>query len=79
LKNYYKERALAIFVKVPTLEMLEDRLRARGTETEESLSKRIFKMKFEWAFQDKFDVILVNDQLKDAVKEAQDLFDNFTR
>jgi guanylate kinase len=59
--------------------MLEDRLRARGTETEESLSKRIFKMKFEWAFQDKFDVILVNDQLEDAVKEAQDLFDNFTR
>jgi len=79
LKNYYKERALAIFVKVPTLEMLEDRLRARGTETEESLSKRIFKMKFEWAFQDKFDVILVNDKLEDAVKEAQNLFDNFTR
>ncbi|MEY4955180.1 MAG: hypothetical protein RI981_1265 [Bacteroidota bacterium] len=79
LKKYYKERALAIFVKVPTLEMLEDRLRARGTETEESLSKRIFKMKFEWAFQDKFDVILVNDKLEDAVKEAQNLFDNFTR
>ena len=79
LKNYYKERALAIFVKVPTLEMLEERLRSRGTETEESLSKRIFKMKFEWAFQDKFDVILVNDKLEDAVKEAQSLFDNFTR
>ncbi len=79
LKNYYKDRALAIFVKVPTLDMLEDRLRARGTETEESLSKRIFKMKFEWAFQDKFDVILVNDQLEDAVKEAQRLFDHFTR
>ncbi|MEY4647039.1 MAG: hypothetical protein RIQ98_875, partial [Bacteroidota bacterium] len=68
LKNYYKERALSVFVKVPTLEMLEDRLRARGTETEESLSKRIFKMKFEWSFQDKFDVILVNDKLEDAVQ-----------
>jgi guanylate kinase len=78
LKNYYKERALAVFVKVPSLEILEDRLRTRGTETEESLSKRIFKMKFEWAFQDKFDVILVNDQLADAVKEAQRLFDEFT-
>jgi guanylate kinase len=59
--------------------MLEDRLRARGTETEESLSKRIFKMKFEWSFQDKFDVILVNDQLEDAVQEAQELFDSFTQ
>ncbi len=78
LKNYYKERALAVFVKVPSLEILEDRLRSRGTETEESLSKRIFKMKFEWAFQDKFDVILVNDQLADAVKEAQRLFDELT-
>ncbi len=78
LKNYYKERALAVFVKVPSLEILEDRLRTRGTETEESLSKRIFKMKFEWSFQDKFDVILVNDQLVDAVKEAQRLFDELT-
>lgn len=78
LKNYYKERALAVFVKVPSLEILEDRLRSRGTETEESLSKRIFKMKFEWAFQDKFDVVLVNDQLADAVNEAQRLFDELT-
>jgi guanylate kinase len=78
LKNYYKERALAIFVKVPSLEILEERLRSRGTESEESLSKRIFKMKFEWAFQDKFDVVLVNDQLEEAVTEAQRLFDELT-
>jgi guanylate kinase len=79
LKNYYQERALAIFVKVPSLEILEDRLRSRGTETEESLSRRIFKMKFEWSFQDKFDVVLVNDQLEIAVEEAQHLFKEFTK
>jgi guanylate kinase len=78
LKNYYQERALAVFVKVPSLEVLEARLRTRGTETEESLSKRINKMKFEWSFQDKFDVILLNDQLDDAVLEAQRLFDELT-
>lgn len=78
LKNYYGKRALAIFVKVPSLDVLEERLRSRGTETEESLSKRIFKMKFEWSFQDKFDVILVNDALDLAIKEAQELFTNFT-
>jgi guanylate kinase len=66
---------LAVFVKVPTLEMLEQRLRSRGTEDEEALSKRIFKMKFEWSFQEQFDVILVNDQLEVAVAEAQALFD----
>jgi guanylate kinase len=79
LKQYYKERALAVFVKVPSLDILEERLRSRGTETEESLSKRIFKMKFEWAFQDKFDVVLVNDVLENAVEEAQRLFDNLTQ
>jgi guanylate kinase len=79
LKNYYKERALTVFVKVPKLDILEERLRSRGTETEESLSKRIFKMKFEWAFQDKFDVILVNDVLEIAVQEAQCLFDKLTQ
>jgi guanylate kinase len=36
-------------------------------------------MKFEWSFQDKFDVILVNDKLEDAVQEAQELFDSFTQ
>ena len=78
LKKFYGDKALAIFVKVPSLEVLENRLRARGTETEESLSKRIFKMKFEWSFQDKFDVILVNDELGHAVQQAQQLFSDFT-
>lgn len=79
LKKYYGERALAIFVKVPTLEILEERLRSRGTESEEALSKRIFKMKFEWSFQRQFDVILVNDKLEEAIEKAQALFDDFTQ
>ena len=79
LKKYYGDRALAIFVKVPTLEILEERLRSRGTESEEALSKRIFKMKFEWSFQSQFDVILVNDKLEEAIEEAQSLFDDFTK
>ncbi|MFL0162200.1 guanylate kinase [Aquirufa salirivi] len=79
LKKYYGDRALAIFVKVPTLEILEERLRSRGTESEEALSKRIFKMKFEWSFQSQFDVILVNDNLEEAIEKAQSLFDDFTQ
>lgn len=79
LKKYYGEKALAVFVKVPSLDILEQRLRSRGTETEESLSKRIFKMNFEWSFQDKFDVILVNDQLDLAILEAQELFTTFSQ
>ena len=42
LKKYFGDQALAIFVKVPSLDVLESRLNDRGTESEESLSRRIY-------------------------------------
>jgi guanylate kinase len=77
LKKYFGDKALAIFVKVPSLEVLTERLRDRGTETDESLSRRLFKAKFEMSFQDKFDVVLVNEELERSLAEAQRLYDNF--
>ena len=77
LKEYFKECALSVFVKVPSIQELENRLRARGTENEDSISKRVFKMKFEMAFQDRFDVILVNDALEESIAKAQTLVDEF--
>ncbi|RAJ97845.1 guanylate kinase [Larkinella arboricola] len=79
LKRYYGDKALAIFVKVPDEETLIQRLRGRGTETEDSLSKRLFKVHFEMSFQDEFDVILVNDDLEDALAKAQKLTDDFLK
>jgi guanylate kinase len=61
LKKYFGEQALAIFVKVPSLEVLESRLNDRGTESEESLSRRIYKAKFEMTFEPQFDVTVLND------------------
>lgn len=77
LKKYFGDKALAVFVKVPSLEILKERLRERGTETEESLSRRLFKAKFEMSFADKFDVVLVNEDLNASLKEAQQLYDQF--
>jgi guanylate kinase len=78
LKEYFGENALAIFVKVPSLEELENRLRSRGTETEESLSKRLYKVKFEMTFQDRFDVVLLNDNLEESQQKAEELYQKFT-
>ena len=78
LKKYFGEKALAIFVKVPSLETLAERLKVRGTESEESFSRRLFKAKFEMTFQDKFDVVLVNEDLQKSLAEAQRLYDGFT-
>lgn len=77
LKNYFQEKALSVFVKVPSLEILKQRLNERGTETEESLSRRIFKAKFEMTFQDKFDVVLLNEDLAKSTAEAQRLYEEF--
>jgi len=79
IKEYYKEKALSIFVKIPTMEILEERLRMRKTDSEESISRRLFKAKFEMAFQDKFDLIIVNDNLQKAVTEAQTAIDKFLK
>jgi guanylate kinase len=77
LKKYFGDKALAIFVKVPSIEVLKERLNDRGTETPESLSRRLFKAKFEMGFSDKFDVVLVNETLDKSLAEAQRLYDNF--
>lgn len=77
LKEYFKDQALAVFVKVPSLEVLKERLSSRGTETESSLSQRLFKAEFEMEFEDKFDVTLVNEDLVGSLRKAQQLFDDF--
>lgn len=77
LKEYFGEKALAVFVKVPSIEALKERLTDRQTETENSLSQRIFKAKFEMTFEDKFDVTLVNEDLEESLKKAEKLVDNF--
>ena len=79
LKKYYGDRALAIFVKVPSLEMLEQRLRTRGTDSDDSISKRLFKVKFEMSFENQFDVTLVNEDLETTLRKAQQLVDEFLR
>lgn len=77
LKKYFGDKALAIFVKVPSMEVLESRLKERGTESDESLSRRLFKAKFEMTFQDRFDVVLVNEDLDKSMAEAQKIYDAF--
>lgn len=77
LKKYFGDKALAIFVKVPSVEVLKERLSDRGTESAQSLSRRLFKAQFEMSFQDKFDVVLINEDLSKSLREAQTLYDNF--
>jgi guanylate kinase len=77
LKESFGDKALSIFVKPPSIEVLEERLRSRGTDDEESLQKRIGKAAYELSFAPRFDRILVNDSLEKALAEAEALLGEF--
>ena len=73
LKQIFGAQALSIFIQPPSLEVLRERLEKRGTDTSESIQKRLAKAEEEMAYAPNFDVIIVNDVLEEAkqqIKEA---------
>ena len=77
IKKQYPEQALAIFIQPPSLEELEKRLVNRGTETPESLQKRIGKAAYELTFAKDFDRIVINDDLDRAINETIQVVNKF--
>ena len=69
LKSMYPENSLSIFIMPPSLEELERRLRIRSTENHESLRKRLEKAGMELKFAERFDRIVINDNLETAVQQ----------
>ncbi|MGM0551337.1 MAG: guanylate kinase [Bacteroidota bacterium] len=77
LKKQFGDRALSIFVKAPSIDVLEERLRKRSTETEAELKLRVEKADHEYNYARQFDVVLVNDDLQHAQKQAVELVCSF--
>jgi guanylate kinase len=71
LKALFKEHALSVFIKPPSVEILEKRLRARETESEERIALRIKKSSWELSQAESFDVCILNDDLEKAVSDAK--------
>lgn len=71
IKENYKERALALFIAPPSIEVLHERLKNRGTDSAEMIKKRIGKADFEMGFAPNFDLIIINDELDVAKAEAE--------
>jgi guanylate kinase len=70
LKQQFENDCFTIFIMPPSIEELEKRLQKRGTETKESIQKRISKAEFEMSFSNKFDTIVINDDLELAIQET---------
>ncbi|MBE8712957.1 guanylate kinase [Sphingobacterium hungaricum] len=77
LKSKFPDEALAIFVNPPSLDVLKERLRGRGTDSEEKLQERFAKAEHELSYADRFDVVLQNNDLETACNEAEELVRNF--
>lgn len=77
IKKFYGERALSVFIQPPSVEELRNRLQGRGTDAPEVIESRIAKAEFELGYADKFDVIIVNDDLETAQNEAFKVISNF--
>lgn len=70
IKRIYGDRALSLFIQPPSIEVLQQRLEARGTDAPEVIADRIARAEYELSFAPKFDVIITNDQLETAQTEA---------
>lgn len=70
-KRLYPDDSKVIFISPPSLEVLETRLRKRGTESEESLKVRLANAKIEMMRKDDFDYNIINDDLDRAFKELE--------
>ena len=78
LKKYFGDASLSVLIVPPSIEILEKRLRGRGTDTEEAILERIGKARSELEFAEgRFDRVLVNDRLEDTFANADAIVDGF--
>lgn len=77
IKRKYPEQTLAVFVKPPSIDELKIRLKKRKTESEDKINMRVAKASAELATAPLFDVIIENDNLENALNEAQTIVGNF--
>lgn len=79
IKQYYGDEALSLFIQPPSIEELKRRLVNRGTDSLEDIEKRLSKASYELTFAEKFDKILINDDLEIAKAKALEIVSEFLK
>lgn len=77
LKQLFGDNACSIFIMPPSIEALRERLIGRGTDSMETIEKRVAKSGFEISKSDEFDHVIVNDVLADAIAQTRDVINTF--
>lgn len=79
LKKYFGDKAISIFIQAPSVEELRRRLVKRGTDSEADIEARVSKAAEEMTYADRFDYILINDNLEKAYKDIDKVIDDFLK
>jgi guanylate kinase len=79
LKKIFSQEALSIFIMPPSIEELEKRLLKRGTDNPEKIKMRVAKAAEEMKMAVHFDIIVINDNLRHAEKETQNIVSVFIK
>ncbi|MFC2739412.1 MAG: guanylate kinase [Prevotella sp.] len=79
IKKYYGNRALSVFIQPPSVEELRRRLLGRATDAPEVIEQRLSKAAYELTFADRFDKVIVNDDLAVAKAEAYQIVSDFLK
>jgi guanylate kinase len=77
IKKQYPKECLSIFIMPPSIEILAERLIGRGSESDQSVKKRLDKAEQEISKNKHFDTIILNDDLKTACKQTKEIITNF--
>jgi guanylate kinase len=77
IKRIYKEKSVLIFIKPPNKEVIKKRLLNRGTESKEIIEKRLNRFDFEMEKISEFNYVVINDDLKKAINEVQEIINKY--
>ena len=77
IKQHYGNEALSLFIQPPSIEALRQRLEGRGTDSSEVIEQRLQRAAFELTFAEKFDRVVINDDLATAEAEAYRIIKSF--
>ena len=76
IKKLYPEESCLIFISPPSIEELRKRLQGRQSETDEEIENRIERANYEMSFKDKFDYVIINDDLKKSIADVKAILQN---
>ena len=77
VKKMFGEQVLTIFIEPPSIEILQERLMKRGTESDDHINTRISKAKEEMEYRNSFDKVIMNDDLEKATNEVKEMIAKF--